>query len=235
MNIIDRLHLKHPFAGSRMLCDLLFRRGHVANRKRIVRLMRLMGLEAMYPKQNLSKPHPGHRVFPYLLRGVDIVRPNHVWSIDITYIPLSGGFLYLVAIIDWFSRYVLAWELSNSLVNDFCCIALQRAIGRHASPEIFNSDQGAQFTAENFTSILLSKNILVSMDGRGRALDNVFIERLWRTVKYEEVFIRDYGDGGQAFINLNRYFKFYNQERPHSALSGATPCEVYREATGITL
>lgn len=230
MSLMDRLHIDRPFAGSRMLRDLLARKGYEVNRKRIVRLMQIMGIEAIYPKPNLSKPHPGHRIFPYLLRDVEISRPNHVWSTDITYIPLSSGFLYLVAIIDWFSRCVLAWELSNSLTNDFCCVALTRALARYAGPEIFNTDQGSQFSADNFTKILLGKNILVSMDGRGRALDNVFIERLWRTVKYEEIFIRDYGTGEQAFTNLRRYFRFYNHERPHSSLSGATPFEVFRAA-----
>ena len=227
MRIMDRLHLDHPFAGSRMLSDLLCLRGHFVNRKRTQRLMRLMGIEAIYPKKNLSKPHPGHRIFPYLLRNVEIVRPNHVWSIDITYLPVRGGFLYLVAIIDWFSRCVLAWELSSALTNDFCMAALDRALQKNRPPEIFNSDQGAQFTAENFIAMLLAKDIQVSMDGRGRALDNVFIERLWRTVKYEELFIRDYGDGHDAFNNLTRYFKFYNLKRPHSSLAGRTPFDVY--------
>lgn len=225
---LDNLHLEHPFAGSRMLSGLLCMQGQEVNRKRIQRLMHLMRIEAIYPKKNLSKPHPGHRIFPYLLRHVDIVRPNHVWSIDITYLPVRGGFLYLVAIIDWFSRCVLAWELSSTLANDFCRSALAQALHKNMWPEIFNSDQGSQFTAEDFLTILLDRKIQVSMDGRGRALDNVFIERLWRTVKYEEIFIRDYGDGGDAFANLKRYFKFYNHDRPHSALDGATPFEVYR-------
>lgn len=230
MRILDKLHVDHPFAGSRMLSDMLCLRGHEVNRKRIQRLMHLMGIEAIYPKKNLSKPHPGHRIFPYLLRGVEIIRPNHVWSIDITYLPVHGGFLYLVAVIDWFSRCVLAWELSSTLANDFCRSALTRALKKYGYPQIFNSDQGSQFTAEDFLVILLDRNIAVSMDGRGRALDNVFIERLWRTVKYEELFIRDYGDGGEAFVNLTRYFKFYNCKRPHSALDGSTPFEVYKNA-----
>lgn len=227
MRKLDRLHLDYPFAGSRMLCDMLCMQGDEVNRKRVQRLMHLMGMEAIYPKKSLSNPHPGHRIFPYLLRGVEILRPNHVWSIDITYLPVRGGFLYLVAVIDWFSRYVLAWELSSSLANDFCRTSLTRALQKNRWPEIFNSDQGAQFTAEDFLVILLSKNIQVSMDGRGRALDNVFIERLWRTVKYEELFIHDYGDGTDAFVNLTRYFKFYNLKRPHRSLAGATPFEVY--------
>lgn len=230
MRLLDELHLERPFAGSRMLTGLLGKRGYAVNRKRIQRLMRLMNLEAHYPRKNTSKPHPEHQVFPYLLRGVEIVRPNHVWSCDITYLPLRGGFLYLMAVIDWFSRAVLAWELSSSLSGDFCCTALERALRKYAPPEIFNTDQGAQFTAKSFLDILLSKGIQVSMDGRGRALDNVFIERLWRTVKYEEVYIRDYGSGREAFQNLLQYFTFYNTERPHRSLEGATPFEVYLAA-----
>jgi putative transposase len=231
MRILDELHLQHPFAGSRMLTSFLCRRGYEVNRKRVQRLMVLMDIEAHYPRKNASKPHPEHRVFPYLLRNVDIVRPNQVWSADITYLPVRGGFLYLMAVIDWFSRAVLSWELSNSLAGDFCCSALEKALGAYGRPTIFNTDQGAQFTARTFVDILLGNNIQVSMDGRGRALDNVFIERLWRTVKYEEVYIRDYGSGREASANLSRYFSFYNTERPHSSLAGATPFEVYLAAT----
>jgi putative transposase len=230
MRRIDELHLEHPFAGSRMLTAMLYREGHEVNRKRTQRLMHLMDIEAHYPHKNTSKPHPEHQIFPYLLRGVDITGPNHVWSCDITYLPLRGGFLYLMAILDWFSRAVLAWELSSSLSGDFCCVALDRALRKYGPPSIFNTDQGAQFTAKNFIDILLSRNIQVSMDGRGRALDNVFIERLWRTVKYEEVYIRDYGSGAEAFTNLLRYFNFYNTRRPHSSIDDATPFEVYLEA-----
>ena len=229
MRVMDRLHTKHPFAGSRMLCDLLRQMRYEVNRKRIVRLMRLMRIEAQYPQKSLSKPEPGHRVFPYLLRGLEVMRPNHVWGIDITYIALRCGFLYLVAILDWFSRYVLSWELSNSLANDFCCTALQRALRKHGTPAILNSDQGCQFTAENFVDIILSAGAKMSMDGRGRALDNVFTERLWRTVKYEEVYIRDYDDGSAALEYLSRYFRFYNHGRPHSSLAGATPFAVYNK------
>lgn len=227
MRLLDEIHLERPFAGSRMLTGLIGRMGYEVNRKRIQRLMRLMGIEAHYPRKNTSRPHPDHLIFPYLLRGVEITRPNHVWSCDITYIPLRGGFLYLTAVIDWFSRAVLAWELSSSLSGDFCCSSLKRALGKYGAPTIFNTDQGAQFTAKSFLDILLGQGIQVSMDGRGRALDNVFIERLWRTVKYEEVYIRDYGSGSEAFENLMRYFKFYNTERPHRSLDGATPFEVY--------
>lgn len=230
MRLMDRLHMEYPFAGSRMLTDILCLEGHKVNRKRIRRLMKVMGIEAQYPKKNLSKPHPDHRIFPYLLRGVKVGRANHVWSIDITYLPVRGGFLYLTAILDWFSRAVLAWELSSSLANDFCKAALSRALSMYEPPEIFNTDQGSQFTAADFVEILLGRNVKVSMDGRGRALDNVFIERLWRTVKYEEVYIRDYGDGSDAFAHLSRYFRFYNYKRPHSSLDGATPFEVYRKA-----
>ena len=230
MRHIDRLHMEYPFAGSRMLTGLLCRQGYEVNRKRIQRLMHVMGIEAQYPKKSLSKPHPEHRIFPYLLRGVDINRANQVWSIDITYLPLRGGFLYLTAVLDWFSRAVLTWELSSSLSNDFCKAALSRALIKYQPPEIFNTDQGSQFTAADFIELLLGRNVKVSMDGRGRALDNVFIERLWRTVKYEEVYIRDYGDGSDAFSHLARYFRFYNHERPHMSLDGATPFEVYRNA-----
>jgi len=230
MRLLDQMHLDHPFAGSRMLTGLLGRRGYEVNRKRIQRLMRLMNLEAQYPRKNTSKQHLEHQIFPYLLRGVEITRPNHVWSCDITYLPLRGGFLYLMAVIDWFSRAVLSWELSSSLSGDFCCTALERALRKYGQPIIFNTDQGAQFTAKSFINILLGQGIQVSMDGRGRALDNVFIERLWRTVKYEEVYIRDYGSGSDAFQNLMRYFKFYNTKRPHRSLEGATPFEVYLNA-----
>jgi len=228
MRRIDELHLDHPFAGSRMLSDILRTEGYVVNRKRIRRLMRVMGIEAHYPKRNISKAGPEHQVFPYLLRGLDITHPNQVWSIDITYIPLATGFLYLVAVLDWFSRYVLSWRLSNSLANDFCCDALESALANHGRPTIFNSDQGVQFTARNFVDRLLSRDIQVSMDGRGRAIDNIFIERLWRSVKYESVYIRDYSDGRTAFENLTEYFRFYNYKRPHSSLGKITPSKVYR-------
>ena len=227
MKRIDKLHMKHPYAGSRMFCDMLNLDGYAVNRKRIQRLMRLMNIQPIYPKRSLSKPHPDHRIFPYLLRGVEIERPNHVWSTDITYLPLLSGYLYLVAIIDWYSRYVLSWELSNSLSNEFCITALNRALEKYGSPEIFNTDQGSQFTATNFTNLLLSHNIKVSMDGRGRALDNVFIERLWRTVKYEEVYLSDYTNGHDAYRSLKRYFCFYNTKRPHQSLGKLPPLRLY--------
>lgn len=225
---MDKLYLKHPHAGSRMLCDMLNLEGYCVNRKRIRRLMELMGIEAIYPKKNLSKAHLGHKIYPYLLRGVEIAYPNHVWSTDITYIPLNSGFLYLVAVIDWYSRFVLAWELSNSLSNDFCILSLKRALRKYGSPDIFNTDQGSQFTSENFVTILLDREIKVSMDGRGRALDNVFVERLWRSVKYEEVFLADYAGGADAHKGLTRYFTFYNYKRPHSNLGKRPPAESFQ-------
>lgn len=204
------------------MCRALALEGQSVNRKRAQRLMRLMGLEAIFCKPRTSDPSPGHRVYPYLLRGVPIERLHQVWSIDITYIPMRHGFLYLVAVIEWFSRAVLSWELSNSLCVDFCIEALQRAL-KLATPEIFNSDQGAQFTAQEFCGVLLASNIKISMDGRGRALDNIFIERLWRTVKYEEIYLNDYTSGSDVYAALKRYFHFYNFKRPHSALDGKTP------------
>lgn len=230
MRKLDRLSTDHPFAGSRMLCDILCQDGYAVNRKRIARLMRLMGIEAIYPRKSLSKRHPDHQVYPYLLRHVPIIRPNQVWSIDITYIALRPGFIYLVAVLDWFSRFVLSWDISNSLANDFCVAAVQAALRKYGLPEIFNSDQGTQFTASNFLQPLLDREIRISMDGRGRALDNVFIERLWRTVKYEEVLLREYADGQDAFFNLKNYFRFYNHRRPHKALEKMTPAAVYLAA-----
>ncbi|HWB45580.1 MAG TPA: IS3 family transposase [Hyphomicrobiaceae bacterium] len=207
MRRIDVQYTKTPFYGSRRMAEVLS-----VNRKRIQRLMRLMGIEAIYPKRRTTRPGAGHKIYPYLLRGVEITRPDQVWSTDITYIPLRHGFLYLVAIMDWWSRYVLSWRLSNTLDGRFCQEALDQAlsVGR---PEIFNSDQGSQFTAEAFTSRLTSRGIAISMDGRGRALDNVFIERLWRTVKYEEVYIKDYANGWEAERSLSSYFRFYCEER----------------------
>jgi putative transposase len=204
----------------------LQKQGYEVNRKRIQRLMRMLGIEAIYAKPNLSKPAPGHRIYPYLLRGMKIDRVNQVWSTDITYVRLKGGFVYLTAILDWFSRYVLSWEVSMTLDHSFCVSALDSAL-RIARPEIFNSDQGAQFTSDEFTGRLKSDGILISMDGRGRALDNVFVERLWRTVKYEEVYLKDYDDVPDAIGHLKRYFRFYNRNRPHQALNYRTPEDVY--------
>lgn len=223
MRQLDQLYLEHPFYGSRRMAVELG-----VNRKRAQRLMRIMGLEAIYPKRRTSQPAAGHKIYPYLLRNVAVVRPDQVWSSDITYIPLRHGFLYLVAVMDWFSRYVLAWRLSNTLTSTFCVEALEAALAR-GQPEIFNSDQGAQFTAAAFTGRLETAGVAISMDGRGRALDNVFIERLWRSVKYEEVYLKDYRDGWEAEASLGDYFRFYCEGRRHQSLAYRTPAEVYRE------
>ncbi len=196
------------------------------NRKRIQRLMRILGIEALYPKPNLSRPAPGHEIYPYLLRGVSIERPNQVWSTDITYIPMHGGFLYLVAVMDWFSRFVLSWELSNTMETGFCLAALEAAL-RFGQPEIWNSDQGSQFTSPDFLAPLKSRGISISMDGRGRALDNVFIERLWRSLKYELIYPGDFASGADLFQALDRYFRFYNHRRPHQALGYRTPADLF--------
>ena len=227
MRRIDELYVEHPFLGSRKLVAMLDRAGVTVNRKRIQRLMRLMGLEAIYPKRSLSGAGAAHRVYPYLLRGVEITRVNQVWASDITYLPMRRGFLYLVAILDWFSRYVLAWRLSNSLEAEFCREALEDALGS-GTPETFNTDQGVQFTSETFTGRLSEAGIRISMDGRGRVFDNIFTERLWRSVKYEEVYLKAYEDGWAAQESLGRYFAFYNRRRPHQALDYQTPAEVYQ-------
>ena len=229
MRLLDEQYTRTPFFGVLKMTDALMKQGYPVNPKRVRRLLRQMGLEAIYPKPNLSKPAPGHRIYPYLLRHVAITRPNQVWSTDITYIRLRAGFIYLVAVMDWFSRYVLSWEISTSLDADFCCSALASAL-RHGCPEIFNTDQGAQFTSDAFTGRLEAENILISMDGRGRALDNVFVERLWRTVKYEDVYLKDYSDPPDAVRNLALYFRFYNGQRPHQALNYQTPEAVYLSA-----
>lgn len=221
MRRIDELYLQRPYFGSRRVGDEL-----KVNRKRVQRLMRLMGLEAIYPKPRTTLRNAEHKIYPYLLRNVAVVRPNQVWSTDITYIPMQGGFLYLTAVMDWFSRYVLAWRLSNSLDSTFCIEALEEALVG-GQPEIFNTDQGVQFTSMAFTSCLASRGVAISMDGRGRALDNVFIERLWRTVKYEEVYLKDYDDAWQAETSLREYFEFYCHGRRHQALEKRTPAEVY--------
>jgi putative transposase len=227
MKMIDEEHTKHPFSGKRKIVEYLARKGFEVNVKRVKRLMRMLGIRVYYPKKNLSKPHPDHRVFPYLLGGVTVSSVNHVWSTDITYIRMRHGFLYLVAIIDWYSRYVLSWRLSNTLDTGFCLEALEEALENYGPCEIFNSDQGCQFTSKTFTDRLLSAGIQVSMDGKGRAFDNIFIERLWRTVKYEEVYLFDYEDGKDARNRLSAYFTFYNLERVHQSLDYQTPSEVY--------
>jgi putative transposase len=222
MRRLDELYLKTPFYGSRKLALVLG-----VNRKRVQRLMRLMGLAAIYPRRRTTWPGAGRKIYPYLLRNVAVLRPDQAWGTDITYVPLRHGFLYLVAVMDWFSRHVLAWRLSNTLEGSFCIEALEEALGA-ATPEIFNSDQGCQFTAAAFTSRLEARGVAVSMDGRGRAIDNVFVERLWRSVKYEEVYLRDYADGWEAEDGLRAYFRFYSHERIHQALGYRTPIEVYR-------
>jgi putative transposase len=231
MQILDEAYTQWPFYGVRKMTAYLDRQGHVVNVKRVRRLMRLMGLEAIYPKKRLSLPGEGHRRYPYLLRGVEVVRPDQVWSADITYVRLRGGFLYLVAILDWYSRYVLSWALSTSLDGAFCLWALQEAL-REGRPEIFNTDQGVQFTCEAFTGALEAQRIAISMDGRGRCYDNIFVERLWRTVKYEEVYLKDYADPVEARQGLKAYFRFYNEGRPHQALDYRTPAEVYYGRAG---
>ena len=227
MRRIDELHLKHPFFGSRMMTQTLKREEHVINRKRVQRLMRLMGLESMAPKPKTSSPAPQHPIYPYLLRGLTIDRVNQVWAADITYIPMARGFAYLVAIIDWYSRRVLAWRLSNTLETTFCVEALQEALSRFGTPEIFNTDQGAQFTADSFTRVLRDCGIKISMDGKGRCIDNVFVERLWRSLKYEEVYLNPYDSMREAGRGIGRYFEFFNDERPHQALGYQTPGRFY--------
>jgi putative transposase len=226
MRQIDEQYLRRPVYGSRRLTDYLQKRGHAVNRKRVQRLMRLMGLEAIYAKPRLSRPGFESRIYPYLLRNVAIVRPNQVWSTDITYVPLPGGFMYLTAVLDWYSRYVLSWELSATLDGGFCLSALEEALNV-ATPEIFNTDQGAQFTSRAFTGRLEQAGIAISMDGRGRALDNVFIERLWRSVKYEEVYLHEHATVALLAAGLEGYFGHYCHERPHQSLGYRTPAEVY--------
>ena len=226
MRKIDEQYTACPFYGSRRMTAWLVDQGEEVNRKRVQRLMRIMGLEAIYPKPRLSSAGQGHKVYPYLLRGLKIERPDQVWSTDITYVPLTGGFMYLAAVIDWFSRYVIAWRLSNTLDGSFCLEMLDEAL-RGGRPEIINTDQGVQFTAEAFTGCLERAGVAVSMDGRGRALDNVFVERLWRSVKYEDIYIRGYEVVPELDPGLNRYFGFYNNERLHQSLGYRTPAVVY--------
>lgn len=226
MRLLDEQYLKTPFFGSRKMTVWLQAEGYEVNRKRVQRLMRTMGIEGLSPRRSTSQPAAGHRVFPYLLRNVEITHADHVWSTDITYIPLRGGYVYLVAIMDWYSRYVLTWRLSNRLEGEFCLEALDAAL-KGGKPEIFNSDQGSQFTSDAFVSRLLGRAVAVSMDGRGRALDNVFIERLWRSLKYEDIYLKDYATVDELNEGLTRYFEFYNQERFHQALDYQTPYQVY--------
>jgi len=228
MRRIDELHLLRPHYGSRMLAFTLRQEGRAVNRKHVQRLMRLMGIESLAPKPKTSEPHPEHVKYPYLLRGLTISRANQVWATDITYIPMKAGFVFLVAIMDWYSRRVLSWRLSNTLDASFCVEALEEALERFGKPEIFNTDQGAQFTAEDFTKPLRERGVAISMDGRGRCLDNVFVERLWRSVKYEEVYLHAYDDVAEARAGIGRYLAFYNDERPHQALGYQTPAAFYR-------
>ena len=233
MRAIDEAYLAQPVFGSRQMTRWLRRQGYTINRKRVQRLMRLMGLEAIYPKPNLSRPQPGQQVYPYLLRKLPVERPNQVWATDITYVPIAGGFIYLCAVIDWYSRAVLAWELSNTLDASFCVRAVHRALAQYGVPEIFNTDQGCQFTSAEFTQPLLARGVKLSMDGKGRCLDNVFVERLWRTVKYDEIYLRSYQTMTDATTHLTAFFRFYNSRRPHSAHDRPegehfTPMEVYR-------
>jgi len=230
--LIDEEYTRHPFYGSRKMVVYLGRCGHCVNRKRARRLMRSMGLSGMAPGPNTSKAHPQHKVYPYLLRGVAVVRPNQVWSTDITYIRLGKGFAYLVAIIDWYSRRVLSWRISNSMEAVFCVDCLEDALRGHGKPEVFNSDQGSQFTSEAFTGVLLREEVTISMDGRGRAFDNIFVERLWRSVKHEDVYLNGYASMGELLIGLTSYFSFYNGERPHQGLGNQTPNAVYQSAQG---
>jgi len=227
MELIDKQYLKTPTWGSRSMRNYLRRLGYKINRKRVQRLMRLMGLEAIYPKRRTSRPHPRHKIYPYLLRNLNSDRPNQVWATDITYVPMSRGFMYLVAVMDWHSRKVLSWRLSNTLDTDFCVEALEEAINRFGAPEIFNTDQGAQFTSSSFTNVLKHHDIKISMDGRGRVQDNIFIERLWWTVKYHYLYLHAFDNGTQLRNGLNEWFYHYNQERSHQALDNLTPDEVY--------
>jgi putative transposase len=227
MRRIDELHLEYPFYGSRRMAVVLRDDGWLVNRKRAQRLMRVMGLEAIYQKPNTSQPHPDHKVYPYLLRGLAIARPNQVWCADITYIPMAKGFVYLVAVMDWFSRRVLAWRLSITMEPDFCVAALREAMERHGRPEIFNTDQGVQFTSAVFLDELSSQSVQISMDGKGRFLDNIFIERLWRSLKYEEVYIKAYGSVAEARRGIGGWLGIYNEKRPHQALGYRTPRVVH--------
>jgi len=230
MRLIDEEYMRHPFLGSRKMRDYLRRQGYKMNRKRVQRLMKKMGLASVAPKPNTSLRNKAHPVYPYLLRELAINRANQVWCTDITYIPLRGGFVYLVAIMDWHSRKVLSWELSNTMEADFCVSALERAIRRYGTPEIFNTDQGSQFTSEAFTGVLKQHEIKISMDGKGRWMDNVFIERLWRSVKYEDVYLKEYHSVSALREGLEVYFHYYNNERTHQSLENLTPAEVYGAA-----
>ena len=227
MRRIDELHLEYPFAGSRMLRDLLLGEGVPIGRQRVATMMKRMGIEALYRRPNTSKPAPGHKIYPYLLRGLAVARPNQVWAMDITYVPMARGFIYLAAVVDWFSRRVLSWRVSITMEVEFCLEAVEEALARHGKPEIFNTDQGSQFTSQDFTGLLLGNAIAISMDGKGAWRDNVFVERLWRSVKYEEVYLRAYDSVGEARASIGQYLNFYNRKRPHSSLDARTPDHAY--------
>ena len=233
MRRIDELHLERPFAGSRMLRDFLARESVEVGRRHVATLMKRIGIEAIYRRRNTSKPAPGHKIYPYLLRGVKVERPNQVWACDITYIPMARGFVYLVAIVDWATRRVLSHRVSITMEAGFCVEALEEAIARYGKPEIFNSDQGSQFTSEAFAGVLLDRKIAISMDGKGAWRDNVFVERLWRSVKYEEVYLKAYDTVAQARSSLGQYLDFYNRRRPHSSLDRRTPDEAYFQPTSL--
>jgi len=227
MRQLDELHLEYPFAGSRMLRGLLAAKGMKTGRRHLRTLMQRMGIEALYRRPRTTKPEPGHKIYPYLLRGLSMTRPNQVWAMDITYIPMARGFVYLAVVLDWFSRRVLSWRLSITMEADFCVEALEEALARHAKPEIMNTDQGSQFTCPAFTGVLLGHKIAISMDGKGAWRDNVFTERLWRSIKYEEVYLRAYDSVGEARACIGRYLDFYNCRRPHSSIDGMTPDRAY--------
>lgn len=227
MRRIDELHMNYPFAGSRMLRDMLSQQGLEVGRRHVRTLMRRMGIETLYRKPNTSKPAPGHKIYPYLLRGLAITRPNQAWAMDITYIPIARGFVYLAAVVDWFSRRVLSWRLSITMDTSFCIEALEEALSQHGRPEIFNTDQGSQFTSEVFTGRLKEEGIQISMDGKGRWADNVFVERLWRSLKYEHVYLHAYESVSEARNKIGYYFEFYNSRRPHSSLGAKTPDQIY--------
>ena len=227
MRRLDRLHLEFPFAGSRMMRGLLVAEGCKIGRRHVKTLMRRMGIEALYRRPRTTRPEPGHKIYPYLLRAMAVTRPNQVWAMDITYIPMARGFVYLAVVLDWFSRRVLSWRLSITMEAAFCVATLEDALARHGKPDIFNTDQGSQFTSEAFTGVLASNNIAISMDGKGAWRDNVFVERLWRSVKYEEVYLKAYDSVSEARGSIGRYLDFYNGRRPHSSLDGITPDQAY--------
>ncbi len=227
MRRMDELHLDFPFAGSRMLRDLLNREGVEVGRRHVTTLMKRMGIAALYRKPNTSKPAAGHKIYPYLLRGVTVDRPNQAWAMDFTYVPMARGFVYLAAVVDWYSRRVLAWRLSITMEAAFCVEALEEALARHGKPDVFNTDQGSQFTGQDFTGVLLKAGVAISMDGKGAWRDNVFVERLWRSIKYEEIYLRAYDTVGEARASIGRYLAFYNGRRPHSSLDRKTPDQAY--------